>query len=176
VNSSRKRPGLFFTLVGPAGAGKNRLIKHVLAQTPLHQVATATTRPIRPGEQEGREHLYRSVEEFQQMIERGELLEHQVVHGQLYGMPRASIEASLEKGESIIADIEVKGAAEAQAAYPESAVSIFIETSTIGSLIERMRERGESESEIGKRLLRIPMELDEAPQSKYFILNASRQS
>ena len=68
MNSSRKRPGLLFTLVGPAGAGKNRLMKYVLERTSLKQLPTATTRSIRPGEQEGREHHYVSVEEFQQMI------------------------------------------------------------------------------------------------------------
>jgi guanylate kinase len=173
VNSSKKRPGLFFTLVAPAGAGKNRLMKRVLERTPLHQLATATTRPMRPGEQEGREHLYRSVEEFQRMIEAGELLEHQTIHGHLYGIPRAEVEAALDSGKAIIADIEVKGAAEARAAYPENVVSIFIQTPSISSLIERMDERGESRAEIGKRLLRVPMELAYAPQCDYAILNDS---
>jgi guanylate kinase len=162
---------LLFTLVGPAGAGKSRLLKHVLANTDLRQLPTATTRGIRPGEQEGREHLYVSRERFHDMIDNDELLEYQVIHGNLYGMPRSSVEAALDSGQSIIADIEVLGAARAREIYPENVVSIFIQPPSIGSLIERMRERRESEAEIGKRLLRVPMELDYARTCHYLILN-----
>ncbi len=169
--TSQKRPGLFFTLVGPAGVGKNRLMKSILAQTDLRQLPTATTRAIRAGELRGREHHYVSLEEFQRMIDSDELLEHQVIHEQLYGMPRAAVEAALDSGEAIIADIEVLGAARACAAYPENVVSIFIEPPSIGILIERMRERRESSGEIGKRLLRVPMELAYAPYCEYVILN-----
>ncbi len=169
--TSKKRPGVFFTLVGPAGVGKNRLMKSILSQTNLRQLPTATTRAIRAGEQPGREHHYVSLEEFQRMIDGGELLEHQVIHEQLYGMPRAAVEAALDSGEAIIADIEVLGAARACAAYPENVVAIFIEPPSIGILIERMRERRESNAEIGKRLLRVPMELAYAPYCEYVILN-----
>ncbi len=169
--TSQQRPGVFFTLVGPAGVGKNRLMKAILAQTDLHQLPTATTRAIRAGEQPGREHHYVSLAEFQRMIDAGELLEHQVIHEQLYGMPRAAVESALNSGEAIIADIEVLGAARACEAYPENVVSIFIEPPSIGVLIERMRERRESSAEIGKRLLRVPMELAYAPYCEYVILN-----
>lgn len=171
MNSSRKRPGLLFTLVAPAGAGKNRLMNHVLNLTPLHQIATATTRPMRPGEQEGREHYFVSREEFERMIESDELLEHQVIHGNLYGILRASVEAALDSGNSVIADIEPLGAAAARAAYPENVVSIFIQAPSIGTLIQRMRDRGEAEAEIGKRLLRVPQELVYARECHYVILN-----
>jgi guanylate kinase len=173
VNSPRKRPGQLFTLVGPAGAGKNRLMKYVLERTSLKQLPTATTRPMRPGEQEGREHLFVSRETFQQMIATDQLLEHQVIHENLYGMPRAAVEAALDSGQSIIADIEVLGAERARATYPENVVSIFIQTPSIGTLIERMRERRETEAEIGKRLLRVPMELNYGCNCAYAILNDS---
>ena len=160
-------------MVGPAGAGKNRLIQYVLGRTPLRQIPTATTRAIRPGEQEGREHLYVSREEFQRMIDAGELLEYQVIHGNLYGMLRATVEAAVDSGQSIIADIEVLGAAAARKAFPENVISIFIQPPSIGTLVERMRERGEREGEIGKRLLRVPMELDYARDCPYVIMNDS---
>jgi hypothetical protein len=89
----------------------------------------------------------------------------------MYGMPRLPVEAALESGQSIIADIEVLGAARAREIYPENVVSIFIQPPSIGSLIERMRERRESEAEIGKRLLRVPMELEYAHTCQYVILN-----
>ena len=62
-------------------------MKHVLARLDLHQLPTMTTRGIRHGEEEGREHYYVSRETFLDMIDNGELLEHQVIHGNLYGMP-----------------------------------------------------------------------------------------
>jgi guanylate kinase len=162
---------LLFTLVGPAGAGKSRLLKHVLAKTDLRQLPTMTTRGIRHGEQEGREHYYVSRDTFLNMIDNGDLLEHQTIHGNLYGMPRPAVEAALDSGQSVIADIEVLGAARAREIYPENVVSIFIQPPSIGSLIERMRERRESEAEIGKRLLRVPMELDYARTCHYVVLN-----
>lgn len=171
MNSSRQRPGLLFTLVGPAGAGKNRLMNHVTALTSLRQFPTATTRPMRPGEQEGREHLFVSTEDFERMIAQNELLEHQVIHGNFYGMPRATIEAAFDSGRSLIADIEVLGAERARQAYPDNVVSLFIEPPTLGSLIDRMHERGENEPEIAKRLLRVPMELAYAHQCDYVICN-----
>jgi guanylate kinase len=146
-------------------------MQYVLGRTPLHQLPTATTRDIRPGEQEGREHLYLSIEEFQRMIDNGELLEHQVIHGNLYGMPLKAVEAALDSGQANIADIEVLGATLARETYPENVVSIFIQPPSIGSLIERMRERRENEAEIGKRLLRVPMELRYAQGCDYVILN-----
>jgi len=148
-------------------------MKQILGQTSLSQLPTATTRPIRAGEQEGREHLYVTREEFQRMIDNGELLEYQVIHGNLYGMPRAAVERALDSGQSIIADIEVYGAAHARETYPENVVSIFIQPPSIGTLITRMRERRETEAEIGKRLLRVPMELEYADDCPYVVLNDS---
>lgn len=173
MNSSRKRPGILFTLVAPAGAGKNTLMQSVLARTDLHQLPTATTRPIRQEEQHGREHLFVTEAEFRQMLDSGALLEHEVIHGKLYGMPRADVEAALDAGQAIIADIGMMGDARARAAYPENIISIFIQPPSIGSLIGRMHDRGEQEAEIGKRLLRVPEELAYARSCDYLILNDS---
>ncbi len=171
MNSSTQRPGLLFTLVAPAGAGKSRLIKYVLGRTPLRQLPTATTRPIRPDEQQRREHDFVSPAQFQRMIDADQLLEHQVIHGNLYGMPRAAVERALISGQSVIADIEVLGTERARAIYPDNVVAIFIQPPSIGTLIERMRERDEVEAEIGKRLLRVPMELKYARHCDYVLVN-----
>lgn len=171
MNSPRKRPGLLFMLVAPAGAGKNSLMQHVLRLTTLTQLPTATTRAIRAGEQEGREHLYVSVETFKRMIDDGELLEHQIIHGNLYGMPLKTVEDALDSGKAIIADIEVLGATIAREHYPENVICIFIQPPSIGTLIERMRDRRENEAEIGKRLLRVPMEMRYAASCNYVVIN-----
>src|SRR5262245_7062039 len=98
---------MLITIVGPAGAGKNQLINDMISRyagrTPrVRQFPTATTRPKREGEVEGREHHFVSAERFQEMIDHNELLEYQLVHGsssnRYYGMPRATLEAGLEAG------------------------------------------------------------------------------
>ncbi|MFN8450340.1 MAG: hypothetical protein U0521_17575 [Anaerolineae bacterium] len=164
---------MLFTLVAPAGAGKNTLMKYVLARTNLRQIPTATTRPIRHYELHGREHLFVSEAEFRRMLDNGELLEYEVIHGNLYGMPRASVEAALDAGQAIIVDIGMMGDASAREAYPENIISVFVQPPSIGSLIARMHDRGEQDANISRRLLRVPDELAYARACDYLILNDS---
>lgn len=166
-----KRPGLLFTLVGPAGVGKNQLMSHVLSHTPVRQIPTATTRPRRPTEKEGREHLFVKLDEFERMMRNGELLEWQRIHDRYYGMVRSVVEAALDAGQAIIADIDVLGAIYAAEQYPENTVGIFIQPPNFKSLIERMQARGDKLPDISKRLLRVPMELELASKFDYLIVN-----
>lgn len=153
--------------------GKNRLIEAVIDQVEgLRQLPTATTRPMRPGEQQDREHVFVTEEQFGRLIANGELLEHQLVHGvHYYGMLREKIESALDEGASVIADIELIGARIACSAYPESTVTIFIQPPSIRSLVERMRKRKEHETEIARRLMRVPMELEYAAEADYVVVN-----
>ncbi len=166
-----KRPGLLFTLVGPAGVGKNQLMKHVLSNTLVRQIPTATTRERRPTEVEGREHLFVEPAEFQQMIDNGALLEWQQVHDRHYGMVRSVVETALDSGQPIIADIDALGAIYVAEQYPENTVGIFIQPPDFKSLIDRMKGRGDELSNISKRLLRVPMELELASKFDYLIVN-----
>lgn len=164
--------GMLFILVAPAGAGKNALMNRVIARVPgLRQLPTATTRGIREGEMEGREHLFVTESQFLDMLRQDQLLEHQVVHGRYYGVPRATVEKAMEAGEDLIADIEYLGASFIRNEYPNNVVLIFVQPPSVAALIERMRQRGDKESEIGRRLLRVPAELAFAPQCDYLIYN-----
>ncbi|MFN8531023.1 MAG: guanylate kinase [Anaerolineae bacterium] len=177
------RPGLLITMVGPAGAGKNQLINDMIAryagrQPRVRQFPTATTRPIREGEQDGREHHFVTQERFEEMIRAGELLEWQLVHGKgkdrYYGMPRATLESGFEVGDLLMADIEFLGAQRVKEQYPDNVIGIFVMPPSIGALIERMKHRAtESYTEIGKRLLRVPAELEYAAKCDYIIVNDS---
>jgi guanylate kinase len=159
-------------LVGPPGAGKNALMNEVLPQLAnLRQLPTATTRAMRPTEQQGREHLFISKDEFEQMIENKLLIEHQEVHGQWYGIPRASVEDAINREEDLIADIDVLGATYLRSVYPDNTVLIFIAPPSIEDLEKRMRARGETEAEIAKRMRRVKMEMEYLPQCDYLILN-----
>lgn len=164
--------GLLFTLVAPAGAGKNSLMNIALERsTALRQLPTATTRALRPGEQQGREHLFIDREDFQHMIRTDALLEWQEVHGRLYGVPRQTVEDAIMQETDMIADIEYKGAKIIHDQYPDNVIQIFIRPPSIPTLIDRMRVRGESEAEISRRLLRFQEELDYAQHCEYVITN-----
>jgi guanylate kinase len=173
VSVSRERLGIMFILVGPGGAGKNALMNQVLAQlNNLQQLPTATTRPMRPSEQQGREHLFVSFDNFQQMIDDGELLEYQEVHpGKFYGVPRASVENAITTGRDLIADIEFLGAEILRETYPENSVAIFIAPPSVDELIRRLRNRQATDEEIADRIARLPTEMLYAPVCDYVIIN-----
>ena len=145
---SENLPGVIFVMIGPGGAGKNAIMKAVIAAFPaMKQLATATTRPMRADEKQGREHLFVSEQQFQEMISRNELLEHQeVTPGKFYGIPRRTVMEALTAGAARIADIEVLGAIELAAAYPQNVVQVFVTVpgddiaQQLAVLEERMRE------------------------------------
>lgn len=174
--------GWLFVLVGPGGAGKNALLRAVMQRLAhLSQIATATTRSPRPGEQHGREHLFVSHDEFQQMIANRELLEWQeVTRNKFYGIPRSSIERKLAIGEDLIADIDVLGAQILRDTYPDDTVLVFItvpgdtETDKVTVLRQRLgnAERNEPESTITERMARAQtLEFPFEPQCDYVIIN-----
>lgn len=173
-------PGIIFVIIGPGGAGKNAIMKAVIAAIPaLRQLATATTRPMRADEKQGREHLFVNEQEFHEMISRNELLEHQeVTPGKFYGIPRRTVLEALSAGAARIADIEVLGAIELAAAYPENVVQVFVTVpgddiaKQITVLEERMRRRADQATDIGQRLERARMlELPYQARCDYIVVN-----
>src|SRR5262249_57133077 len=121
--------------------------------SPLHFSVSHTTRPMRQGEQEGREYHFVSVGEFQRMVQREEFLEHNEVHDNIYGTSKAEVLPRLAAGEDVILDIDVQGARDVRAAYPD-AVTVFIVPSSLAELEKRLRSRGlDGEEAIRKRLI-----------------------
>ena len=166
--------GVLFVLVGPAGVGKNTIMKHVMERMPiLHQLPTVTTRNIRPGEQEGREHFFRSLEEFKRIKNNDGLIEDQEVYpGMFYGTPRRELNEALQRGEKLVADIEVVGAERLREAFPDNTILIFVAPPTPADLEKRLRIRGNmSEEEIQNRLKRAARELAFADRCDYRITN-----
>jgi guanylate kinase len=171
--------GVLFILVGPAGVGKNTIMAHLMAAQPqLRQLPTMTTRPMRPTEQQGREHYFVTVEEFRALIEKQALIEYQEVYpGTFYGMPRQIMQDALNAQQKMIADIDVVGAGKIKAAFPEHVVVIFVAPPSPDDLEKRLRKRGHmSEAEIGERLDRAAFELGYPDQYDYRIINDSLQA
>ncbi len=176
MTAHQQRLGLLFILVGPTGAGKNTLINGVLGRIDaLQQLPTATTRPIRPGEKEGREHHFISRDEFERMIGAAELLEWQNVHGNLYGVPKGTVEYLVENRLDRIADIDVLGGMLVRSLYPDNVILIFVRPGTdeeVSDIVrERLEGRGDNAEEIETRLRRVEMEMEYAPQCDYLITN-----
>jgi guanylate kinase len=164
--------GLIFVLVGPPGAGKNTVMNRVLKDIPtLRQLATATTRTMRPTEQEGREHYFMGRDEFEQMIVSNALLEHQTIHGEFYGILRRPVEQAIAAESDIIADIDVYGAEALRTNFPENAVLVFVAPPSREALISRMQERGDGADEIEKRMERVDMEMSHLVDCDYLITN-----
>lgn len=143
--------GRLIVLSGPAGAGKTTIARRLGQALGITRSVSATTRPPRPGEVDGRDYRFLSEEEFQRRLERGEFLEHARVHGDLYGTPRAPVEAALSAGEDRLLVIDVQGAAQVKRQRPD-ALLVFLDAPD-SALAERLAGRGtESPEEQQRRL------------------------
>lgn len=180
MSNSKKLPGVIFVMIGPGGAGKNAIMKALMAENPaIRQLATATTRKRRGDEAQGREHLFVSRGHFERMIAAGELLEYQeVTPGKYYGIPRQSVADGLAAGEIRIADIEVIGASILAHAFADNVVQIFITApgadtaEQLAVLQKRMQERDDAYTDIDQRLQRAEaLELPYQSRCDYVVVN-----
>lgn len=164
--------GKLIVISGPSGAGKSTVVfKAMEGRSDMCFSTSVTTRAPRPGEVDGREYFFISQQRFDEMVERGELLEHAVYVSNSYGTPRAYVERKLDEGMNVLLDIEVQGARQVAARMPE-AVKIFIVPPTLGELRRRLEGRGtESRDVIEGRLTRARQEYAEADIYDYLIVN-----
>jgi len=160
-------------IAGPTAVGKGTVVRWLLAQDPNIQVSvSATPREPRPGEVHGESYYFVSNEEFDQMIRKGELLEHAVVHGQnRYGTPREPVEAALESGKQVILEIDLQGARQIRQSMP-TANLIFIAPPNWKELERRLATRGtESPEQIGIRLLTAEQEMAAQGEFDHVVIN-----
>lgn len=159
-------------IAAPSGAGKTSLSHALVDRNPeLTFSISATTRPQRPHEQDGRDYYFVDDAEFDRLIAAGELLEWAEVHGRKYGTPKRSIREPLERGQTVILDIDVQGAREVRAAFPE-AVLIFVLPPSVEELRRRLSGRGsEGSAERRVRLTTAKAELDAAREFDYVVVN-----
>jgi guanylate kinase len=138
---------------GPSGAGKGTLIEAILPRFPTLEVAvSATTRPRRPGEKDGREYHFLSPEEFDRRVQAGDFLEHVSYAGNRYGTLADEVEKRVSSGFSVVLEIELVGARAVRKRLP-GAAAVFIAPPSMDELARRLRDRGtEDEADIEKRL------------------------
>jgi guanylate kinase len=131
-----------FVITGPSGVGKGTLIKKLLRRVPgLELSVSATTRPPREGEVEGRDYHFLSAVEFERRVQEKDFLEFAAYSGNRYGTLRSEVDRRLAAGRSVVLEIEVQGAQQVRAAKPDS-VQIFIAPPDPAVLRERLLARG----------------------------------
>ena len=152
--SDRPRRGVMFVISSPSGAGKTTLCRRLITEEPGVQLSiSATTRPARPGETDGVDYHFRSVEQFEQMIDRDEFLEWAKVFKNFYGTPRSEVEARLVAGMDVVFDVDWQGARALKTIRPGDVVSVFILPPSLSQLKQRLEGRpGATEKSVESRL------------------------
>ncbi len=161
-----------FVITGPSGVGKGTLIKKLLERVPdLALSVSATTRQPREGEEHGRDYHFLTEEQFKERRDAGDFLEFASYSGNHYGTLNSELQRCLDKGRSVVLEIEVQGATQVRAAKPDS-VQIFIAPPDPAVLRERLRGRGTDSAEaIDKRLQVAEQELGAQDDFDFLIVN-----
>ena len=166
------KKGVLLVVSAPAGCGKDTILEKVLERdNNIFYSVSATSRAMRPGEKDGVSYYFKTREEFEQMINSGELLEYTEYCGNYYGTPKKAVIDMLEQGKDVVLKIEIEGAANVKKIFPE-AVMAFILPPSMNELDRRLHKRGtEDEETIKKRLLTAKKELEAAEAYDFAIVN-----
>ncbi len=166
------KKGTLFVVSAPSGAGKTTLVTRVLNRFPrLSYSVSHTTRQPRTGEVHGKDYFFVTPDEFRGMVDRGMMLEWAKVHDNYYGTSRAFVEKTLEKGDSLIMDIDVQGAYQIMDADLKS-VSIFIMPPSMEVLEQRLKNRRtEPKDVIAMRLENARKEIAQKDRYTHVIVN-----
>jgi len=167
-----KRRGILIVVSGFSGAGKGTLMKALLKKYDNYALSiSATTREPRRGEKDGEAYFFTTVEQFEKMIARDELIEYANYVGNYYGTPRSYVEQQLESGKDVILEIELQGALKIQKQFPET-LMLFITPTSVDKLLERLVKRGtESAEVIQSRMQRAFEEAREMESYDHIIVN-----
>src|ERR1700744_4107412 len=173
-----ERRGLMFVLSSPSGAGKTTLSRMLIAETPdLQMSVSVTTRPMRPGEVEGKDYYFVDQKRFEAMVNGGELLEWAQVFGNRYGTPRAPVEAALSQGRDILFDIDWQGTQQLHAKAGEDPLRVFILPPSLAELERRLRGRGtDSDDVIARRMERAVAEISHWAEYDYVLVNQDAEA
>ena len=163
--------GKLIVVSGFSGAGKGTVIKRLVEKYDYSLSISATTRQPREGETDGKEYYFKSVDEFMSLIDYNGLIEWAQYVDNYYGTPRKFVEDEIAAGKNVILEIEVQGAMNVKAQYP-NAILIFITTKDIDTLYNRLVSRGsETEEVIAKRMARAAEEATSMDNYEFIVIN-----
>jgi guanylate kinase len=166
--------GKIFIVSAPSGAGKTTILKRIINEIPnLYFAVSVTTRKPRPGEVDGVDYHFVSVEDVLEMFRKKELLEWAMVHGNFYGTPVREIEDKINNGKNVIVDVDVKGFVRIKKFYPE-AISIFILPPSEEELKRRLLKRAgkeEFDEELKERFRKSTYEMTFKDLYDYVVVN-----
>jgi guanylate kinase len=171
--SEIKRRGLMLVLSSPSGAGKTTLSRRLLASDPYITLSvSATTRPMRPTEVEGKDYFFISPKEFDAWVRQDAFLEHAIVFENRYGTPKGPVEDALVSGRDVLFDIDWQGTQQMKERAREDLVSIFILPPSHAELERRLKTRAEdSDDVVAKRMAKAADEMSHNPEYDYVIVN-----
>ena len=158
---------------GPSGSGKGTVVKEIFDISDKFAYSiSATSRQPREGEIDGKDYYFVSREEFEDMIAKGEMLEHNYYCGNYYGSPKEHVYKELERGRNVILEIDVNGGMQIKSKYPEDTVLIMLVPPDADTLEKRLRSRGtETDEVIAKRIERAREELLFTDKYDYVVVN-----
>lgn len=164
--------GNLYVVAAPSGAGKTTLVRMLLAEeSSVHLSISFTTRPPRPGEQDGREYHFVSVDRFRSMIAGDEFLEWAEVHGNFYGTSKKWIGDQLAAGHDVLLEIDWQGAQQVRKLFP-AAIGVFILPPSMDELSRRLTGRGtDAQDVIERRLAAAEAEMRHVGEFDYAIIN-----
>ncbi len=171
-----KRRGLMYVMSSPSGAGKTTITRALLKSNDDVSISiSVTTRPRRAGEVHGQDYLFVTTDEFRDMVDNGEMLEHAKVFGNYYGTPRKPVEDALAAGKDVVFDIDWQGTQQLCEIARDDVVTVFILPPSRSELEKRLRNRSkdtrESDEQIRLRMAKAADEMSHYMEYDYVILN-----
>lgn len=168
-----KRRGILLVLSSPSGAGKTTITRALVKRDrTLKLSVSATTRPRRPGEIEGKHYYFVTPERFTAMVQDGELLEHAEVFGHNYGTPAAPVMHALESGTDVVSDVDWQGTQQMKARMRDDLVSVFILPPSVAALESRLKRRAQDSRDVVRaRMAKSSDEMSHWAEYDYVVVN-----
>ncbi|MBF1319544.1 guanylate kinase [Mogibacterium diversum] len=172
MGKSSHNDGRLFVISGPSGAGKGTICKKLLETVDISISTSMTTRAPRPGEIDGKDYYFVTVDEFEEKIANGGMLEYARVFDNIYGTPKDMVIKQLERGRDVILEIDVQGGLQIKKKMPEQAVLVFVLPPDLITLRQRIIDRGtETEEVIDKRFNEAINEIKLIGEYDYYVVN-----
>jgi guanylate kinase len=172
MGKSSHNDGRLFVISGPSGAGKGTICKKLLETVDISISTSMTTRAPRPGEIDGKDYYFVTVDEFEDKIANGGMLEYARVFDNIYGTPKDMVIKQLERGRDVILEIDVQGGLQIKKKMPEQAVLVFVLPPDLITLRQRIIDRGtETEEVIDKRFNEAINEIKLIGEYDYYVVN-----